>query len=795
MPMIKNKRREGVSHIALIVLMMTGVQAAPAAAQASATTDTDSQIADIIVTAQKRSERLSDIGMSITAATGEQLKTSGIRSIDDFARVDTSFSFGLSQSGTPTYTIRGVGYYDFALSAPPTVSAYVDQVPLAYSALTKGVTLDLERVEVLKGPQGTLFGQNSTGGAMNFIAAKPTSTLQAGIEASIGRFTAINVNGFISGPLTETLKARLAFNADAGGAWQKSYTRKDTLGDRRFQNVRLLLDWAPAERLSVSINLNGWRDRSDTQAGQLTGFPRPVALTNPTQNVPVDVQNAILNYPLAPRNARAADWGPADPRADEDFRQAAARIDYEISDQVTLTSVSSYSHYIRDSVFDIDGLALSNNTTSLDGKSRSFSQELRLSGKVLDTRLDWVIGGSYASDKTTDIQFVDLSVSSPSYSFVGVGAPHWNVIKNQSKSDVDTKALFGNLSYKLTGTLTAHGGVRYTHSSTDFEGCTFDTGDGLWAAGINAFQFVVKNFVLPNATPFVPVLPGGCATFDAGFTPGLVVDQLKQDNISWRAGLDWKVTPDTLFYANVSKGYKAGAFPTSALLSAVAAAPVVQESVVAYEAGVKAYLLDRSLQIDAAYFHYDYRNKQVNGVVPEPVIFGALFGLINVPKSKVDGFELSTRWRVAQGLTLRGAVTYLDTRVIGDFINVDRIGSTANFKGESFPYSPKWSAQAGANYEWPVSEAASAYVGADYSYRSGTRNNFGNLSFERIRGYGLLDLRAGLRSADDSWSAEIWGRNVTNSYYWTDATYVTDTSYRRTGMPVTYGLRIGYRFR
>ncbi|ARR55926.1 TonB dependent receptor [Rhizorhabdus wittichii DC-6] len=796
---VDHRSRLGVAiSIGAMVAAITAVPAAAQTAGASggAVPATDAAgIGEIIVTAQKRSERLSDVGMSITARTGDQLKTSGVTSINDFAKVDTSFSFGLSQSGTPVYTIRGVGYYDFALAAPPTVSTYVDQVPLAFSALTKGVTLDLERVEVLKGPQGTLFGQNSTGGAINFIAAKPTSTFQAGMEASIGRFTAINVNGFVSGPLSDTLRARLAFSADAGGAWQKSYTRDDTLGDRRFQTARLLLDWDASDRLTIAINLNGWRDRSDTQAGQLTGFPRPSALTDPSANVPVAVRDAIFNSPLSPRNPRAADWGPIDPRADERFYQASLRADYEISDEVVLTSISSYSDFRTDSFYDIDGLAIQNQSTRLDGDSKSFSQELRLGGKALDDRLDWVAGGNYASDKTHDGQFVDLTISAPAYAFVGAGGPPWQVIRNQSNTDIDTYAAFANLSYKLADQLTIHGGARYTKSRNRFEGCTYDVGDGIWAAGTNALQFVVKNFILQDPASFAPIGPGGCSTFDANFTPGLVRRKLTEDNVSWRAGVDWKPMSDVLLYANVSKGYKAGAFQTSAFLSTVATAPVSQESVMAYEAGFKAFLLDRAVQIDGAYFHYDYRDKQVNGAVPEPIVFGTLFGLINVPKSKLDGFELSSLWRPAEGLTVRANVTYLDSRVVGDFVNVNRVGSASNFEGEAFPFTPKWSTLLGFQYERPVSDATVAYVGADYTYRSSTQNGFGSLDFERIRGYGLLDLRAGIRSADNSWTAEIWGRNVTNTYYWNDATYVTDTSYRRAGMPVAYGLRINYRFR
>jgi len=786
------------SHTALaLVLCAFG---ASAQAQEAATSDdapaesTQSGIEDIVVTAQRRSERVSDIGMSITAVSGDELAEGGIRSLDDFARIDPSFSFGASQSGTPTYTIRGVGYYDFALSAPPTVSVYVDEVPLAYSALTRGVILDLERVEILKGPQGTLYGQNSTGGAINFIAARPTETLEAGLEASFGRFSQVNVNGFISGPVSDTLRARLAFTTDQGGNWQRSHTRDESHGEKRFVAGRLLLDWTPTSDLTVRFNLNAWRDRSDTQVGQLSGFPRPTALTDPANNVPPPVQDAILDYPLAPRNARAADWGPYDPRAEEDFYQGSVRIDYDVSNAVSLTSITAHSEYERGSIFDIDGMALSNNTTILDDDSRSFFQEARLAGLAVDTRLNWVFGASYASDLTTENQFVDLTDSAPAYSFVSAGGPPWRIIRNVNRSDVETFAVFGNLSFAITDALTANAGARYTNSQTRFEGCTYDTGDGLWAAGNNALQFVLKNFVLPDPAPFVPVLPGGCATFDETFTPALVLDELDEDNISWRAGLDWRPVQDVLVYATVSRGYKAGAFPTSAFLSAVAASPVVQESVLAYELGFKTFWLDRRLQLNGAVFHYDYTNKQINGVVPEPIVFGALFGLINVPKSEVDGFELSAVVRPLQGLSLRGDVTYIDTRVIGDFVNVNRLGSSTNFRGEPFPYTPKWSFLAGASYEWAALAGIMAYAGADFSYRSSTQNGFGGLPFEFIPSYELLDLRVGVRADDERWFAEIWGRNVTNSYYWHDATYVVDTSYRRTGMPVTYGIRAGLRF-
>src|SRR5690606_21149030 len=143
---------------------------------------------------------------------------------------------------------------------------YVDQVPLPFSLMTQGAPLDLERVEVLKGPQGTLFGTNNTGGAINYIAAKPTHELAAGGSATYERFNKATVKGYVSGPITDTLRARVAAQGVTGGAWQRSLTRDEELGDSRQIMGRLLLDWTPTDRLRVAVNLNGFRDRSDTQA-------------------------------------------------------------------------------------------------------------------------------------------------------------------------------------------------------------------------------------------------------------------------------------------------------------------------------------------------------------------------------------------------------------------------------------------------------------------------------------------------------------------------------------------------
>jgi len=745
---------------------------------------------EIVVTAEKREQKLSDVGMSITAVTGDALKTLGVVSIDDFAKVDPSFTYSQSESGTPTFTIRGVGYNNFALASPPAVSAYVDEVPFAYSSLAKGADMDLERVEILKGPQGTLFGQNSTAGAINFIAAKPTSEFSAGLEGSSARFGATNVNGFISGPVSGSLRLRFAYDAQSGGDWQKSYTRNDTLGDRRLQRARFLADWTPTENLAVRVNLNGWRDRSDTQGAQYAGIPADYATLN--GNLPIKAY--LESYPLAPGNPRAADWDPDNSlKVDEDFYQASVRVDYDMLPSLRITSLSAYSSFAGGTDFGYDGVNPTNFGVRTDGYVHSVSEELRLSGKITDTRLRWLLGVDYVSDKVKDIQYLDFSHDGINNAFGGFGGPLVSGVTNITHNDVLTRAAFFNVGYELSSDLTASAGARYTASRTTLTGCTYDPGDGTWADGINALQAFFKGLQGAAAVPFVAVLPGGCATLDDTVTPGLVHSVLDEHNTSWRAGLDWKATSDILIYANASKGSKAGGFPTATNLKSTGFSPAVQESLFATEIGFKTSWFQHSLNVTGAYFHYSYKNKQVQGQIPDP-LFGAAPAIVNVPHSKIDGAELSFEWRPADGLTLNAAGVYLDSKVTADFYNIDRSSDLIDYKGLAFPLTPKWGYLAGTNYQWSLAANLNAYVGANYTYQGSTHQGFGNLPYEYIKSYGLLDLRAGVKSLGRSWYAELYGTNVTNTYYWNTAGQDGDTFFRLAGKPALFGIRGGYRF-
>ena len=763
----------------------TGTAAAQEAAQAApaeavtetpteAATDEGAMMGDIVVTAQRRSESINSVPMSITAATASQLSDRGVASIADIGKISPGLTYTQTAYATPVFTLRGIGFNENTLAAAPNVAVYVDEVPLPFPSMTSGALLDPQRVEVLKGPQGLLYGQNSTGGAINFIAAKPGDHFQAGLTTSIERFGLFQADGFMGGPMSDTLGVRISASTAQGGAWQRSYTRDDSLGNQNTFKGRILFDWKPSDSVRFTLNANGWTDQSDTQAGQK--FASRAA--NPARVVP-----GVINYPNAPADARAADWTPGREFArDNRFWQFSLRGDIDISSNVTLTSISAYSNYKHEIATDTDATAFDNFDAFIHGDIKSAYQEVRLVGDTAP--LKWIVGANYANDKVYEYQLYDFG--SGSTRFIG-GAPNVEEIATYSRQKIETVAAFGQVTYEITPTLKAEAGARYTNTSRDFRGCTADSGNNLLTAGGVALQRIFN----PNVAP-TPIAPGGCVTMNAQFKPGLITGELNEDNVSWRGGLTWTPASGSLLYANVSRGYKQGSFPTLNAFFAAQYEPAKQEKLTAYEIGFKQSLFGRAVQINGAGFYYDYGDKQIRGRQLDPVA-GSLVKLLNIPHSRAVGGELSTTIRPVDGLTLSAQGTYIDTK-IRDYTFYNNFGVIEDFSGDPYPFTSKFSGNADAEYKLPISETAQLFIGGTATWQTDQRSALGDATFWDIPGYTLFDLRAGVESRDGRWKAMGFVRNVGDKYYWYNALYSLDTFFRLAGRPRTFGLSLSYRY-
>jgi outer membrane receptor protein involved in Fe transport len=763
-----------------MVAALAGVSAL--ALFASAAQAEDATVEELVVTAQKREQAINAVPMSITALTNEQMKEKGVDQVSDLARVIPGFFYTQTRVGTPIYSMRGVGFADFAIAGRPTVSIYHDEAPVPFAVETVGYGFDLSRIEVLKGPQGILFGTNSTGGAVNMIANRPTAAFKAGIEAGVGNFGATRMGGYVSGPVNDQMRFRVSMLNTQDSGWQTNYRTGEKMAAQNLSLGRVLFDWLPNDRLTVRLGVNGYIDRSEPQAPQL------VEVFNLTS--PFAAQVGLPTLTLPPSDSRAADWtSPMDYHRDNKFLQGNLRADYAINDQLMLTSLTSFSHFNEDQTVDIDGTPIVGLEQHTFGKIDSFFQEVRLHGNLTD-RVDFVVGANFATDQTHENNF-DRIQSTGSYSFVSLGLTQYKAFRLQNDQDMKTYAAFANVDFNVTDALKLSAGARYTRADNDFGGCSADAGDGITAAVYTGYSRILRGRIglapLPN-----PILPGGCFTMDEQYVPMFVHKNLNEDNVAWRLGADWTIRPDTMVYANVSQGYKAGGFSSLSATTQSQYDPAVQEKLMAYEAGFKIRVLP-TLQVNGAIYRYDYDNKQVLGIVPDPALT-RLLKLINIPKSHVDGAELQVGWYPIEGLTLSANSSYVDSEIDGAFIAYNPLAVLTNFGGEPFPHTPKWQHQFDVGYKWPVAQHYAAFVGGSYYVTSSTNTELGRLPRLAKPGYFLLDLRAGLEGIDKNWKLMGWVRNATDEQYWTYAARTGDVYNRMMGKPRTFGVTLTYDF-
>lgn len=848
-------------HIVSCAAFVAATLAATAAQAQDKAADAPVVLKEIVVTAMKHKENINSVGLTVQAATGNTLQDIGVEGPKNLGKLVPGFTYTQSMYSTPVYTLRGVGLYDTTWVGVPAVAVYTDEIPRDFAVMSDALDLDINRVEVIPGPQGTVFGQSSTGGAIDYILNKPTPQFESGVDLSYERFDRQSTSGFISGPITDTLRARLAVKSVEGGAWQYSYSRpRDELGNKRLLEGRLTLDWTPADRFSAETTFTAVRDRSDPQAPQFGGSLYNVysasalaaadanqatrnpygvvnnalyaALTSPgspaydstylaNQTTLVTRMNdtnpenaaaatgaqALLGTPLMYGNARVAEWTPGRlGPADNSYFQGTIDLKYEITDELTLTSLSAFAHQKLDYAQDLSGTVAEAPNVPLFGDINVFNQELRLNGAM--RRINWIAGLDFEkadSDQNNDFELSDYSGNQP----FGSALPPISFTANDFSETLKSYAAFANSEYKITDHLSATAGVRYTQNDERAKYCYNDpASDSIQGTALtfDALQDAFSGQVLP------PILPGQCFPIGAGnlgttfgkSTLIPVTGTLDQSNTSWRGGLDYKFGQGTLLYATVSQGFKAGEFSDIGASSTSQYVPAKQEKLLAYEAGVKAPLFERRVQWDSAAFYYDYTDKQLNANIQDS-IYGLLTEMINIPKSYVWGLQTEFLAEPLPGLRLSLNGTYLRSAVSGDFSETtsgeavyNAEGYTGNFKASELPYTPRWTANGDAEYEWNSRGTWDPFAGANVLFQGRENATFQNAVLKapdfEIGSYATLDVRAGLRSTDDKWQVEVYGRNVLNRYYLTTITSYLDTRIHFTGMPAVYGVDIRINF-
>lgn len=788
------------------------------------------ELEEIVVTAQKHAESVNDVGITVNAFSGESIRALGVTTAEDIA----AFTPGLTvnspgATGVPVYTIRGVGFQDITTTSSSTVGLYFDEVAIPYTVMSRGALFDVERVEVLKGPQGDLYGRNTTAGQINYISNKPTEEFEAGFTASYGRFDVLDIEGYVSGGLSDTVQGRLALKTtQSSEGWQQSLTRPgDELGEKDMLAARALLNIDINDQASLLLNFHMVDDQSDNQAqtgydGTVVGLGEFGAPYSPLNDyrLPGGANEGETPPWYSLGDNRAADWtnrwtNPVTgethnlrPARDNQLEGVSAKLEWQL-DTVTLTSITAYDKFERLEANDVDGGPFSVqeniNGTDLD----VFSQELRLSAS--SDELLWIAGLYYSKDEADE--FYNFFMAD---SIFGDGSAAWGLstpfavfpirrLHTKYQQETESRAIFGHVEYNLTEALRFTVGVRYTEEERDWSGCTFDAGDG----GLAGFWNGAIGATLPL---------GACGTLDdtAG-APTNIANVIGTPNVNdafhpfktdistekWmgKLGVDYAVSNDLLVYATLANGFKSGGFNGNNSNTTTQLEPYEPEELTSLELGIKATLLDNTMQVNAAVFHYDYKDKQES---ERAITFvGAIGGLGNVDESEIQGAELDLQWAPTDALTVNLGVAYLDTEikkwvtpVSGDFdfatgsaINVVRVDAS----GSGLPQAPRWSYNALLSYEKPLTEGLVLHLGADINFTDETPDPV--RAQNSLDDYTLMNARIGVGDPDDQWRVMLWARNLTDEYYYTGAFGGTNGGYARSvGMPRTYGITLDYSF-
>lgn len=705
---------------------------------------------EIMVTAQRRSQDLRDVPIAVSAYSADEMRKLQIQQPMDLSIQTLGLLTKQSFNGATSVELflRGVGLSDFSATSLPAVGVYVDEVVRPSPAMLGFPLHDMERIEVLKGPQGTLYGRNSPAGAVNFVTRKPTEEFDAYVRGSVSRWSTAEIEGAVGGGLAEGLAGRVSVfqrSSSSDGYYTNRFDNNNEVGEISLSSIRGQLQWEPSTDLTVNLAVHWFREDSDTGIPEIVSARdplNPAVLCDPIKQG-VRSEGACVN-PLGYFDADADPYvgSSSAPGLNEtDSTTASLTINWDL-DAVTLTSISSFQDFKRDQRYDVDGSPFLIGDVYTGDDINVYTQELRLTSNN-EGRLDWILGAFYSKDEIDFIQHIFLD------DLLGF------TTTNGGRQDTESMAGFAHVEYEITEMFALSGGIRYTHEKKK------------WVGGSYLGFFETMTEAEQSGLQFagIPIQPGGNLS---GALPGGPLDfpsTLKENEIDGRITLEVRPAEDVLLYAGFSKGFKSGGYPSAVLFDQRQQEPFGAEKLYAYEAGFKATVLEGSMQITGAAFYYDYQDWQANFTVS-----GELNSrLQNAGDVEIKGLEGEVNWMPIEGLTLRSGVIWMTNKIKNSAVLQENLltGAFESINGNRIPNAPKFSANGLVRYEMPVANSLMAGLQMDYKYVGGHYLEVNNREFLHEDGYLLLNARVSLFSDSDSWELALAMRNLTNRTFYT----------------------------
>jgi outer membrane receptor protein involved in Fe transport len=751
---------------------------------------------EIVVTARKREQSVQEVPLSISAFDEESYRDLTRGTLDGLAAQVTNLQAYGTNSFLQSVHIRGIGLNEFQGQYDSPVAQHVDEVYFSKPWMVARRQYDIARVEVLKGPQGTLFGRNTTGGALNYYTQAPSQDFDAGVELGFDEHERYRLSGMLNGALTEQLSGRVAFNTEFGdGGPQDNLFTQDEHGKPDLYDLRAQLLWE-GDALDIRLLVHGGRDQSEKVAWKgpgifvddLTPFNYcPQALTGEVYTTP-SLCSKFSGFAAAggqpegefePEDAYTVNQNTP-PRVDDTFYGGYLRIDYDLGGS-QLTSITAAEYFERIHREDSQSDIFDATSTHYYNEMNQFTQELRLSGDIGD-RSRYVAGLFYERDDLDQVDGSDLSEQPLSF----IPPAFADQFFAQFNQKLETAAAFANLEFELTDALTLDAGARYTHDKTEVEDVLLGIGN-LPQTGKEKFvtPCLITTFTTAD-NPGAPVGSPACP-FLGPFAP-LFADERTDEDFSWLLGLEWKAARDVLLYANLTTGYRAGGY---SLPFAGAATTFDPEEIFAQEVGIKSRWLDGQLQFNAAVFHFEYDDVQVNVDDPDSPLVPITR---NIGKQENFGAELDVEWAPTEHWLIKQGLGWLDA----EYKDTDRVVTTyagqIPLEGKEPVNSPRLTYNGVIQYYRPVFAAWNATLGFDYRWVDERYLEATNQPFDQVDDYWVANGRAAVASPDGRWEVAVYGTNLFDEEY---ITYINNISFFALaifGEQRTFGATVAYRF-
>ena len=672
------------------------------------------QIEEVVVTATRRDESQQTVPISITALSSETLAAARVEGVKDLGFVTP----GLNMNGRSNVWIpyiRGIGAQDTSGGQEASVSIYIDGVYMSSPHAGALSFNNVERVEVLKGPQGTLFGRNSTGGLINVITRDPGHAMEVFGKLGIGDYEAYNAQLYVGGPITDTVSADIALNyADQNEAYGRNvFTGRDIATDKD-QGVRTKWIWEPGDSTKLTWTAD-WQQHDTGQGDNRALMPGSVGSDGTVHAG--GFQDVNMNF-------------PSDGETDGWVKNYGTMLKVQHSfDAVDFVSISAYREIKQFNEFDNDGLPSSVvEAIQKENQTKTFTQEFQLLSGDDDSQFSWIVGAFFLDDKSGYEDPLGLNIRGDQVTGPGTGFLNVSFIDPIKTTSI---ALFAEGTYNLTDSARVTLGGRYTQDKKE--------------------------------------LGGRSVVFVNGADVGLAADALSPYDFdetwsepTYKLSFEYDVTDDAMLYASYNRGFRSGSYNTVG----VTGVPVDPELIDAYEIGLKSEWLDNRLRLNGAAFYYDFTDLQV------VISRGSSTDLLNAGKAEIYGLDMELQASVTDNLTLRAGAAFLDTEYTefetGTLCST-RLpdGHTVNTppcspKGNELVRSPDTTFNLGLMYRRPVDFG---FIGGSFDYKW-TDDFFWEIDNRLVEpSYGLLNGQLFWQTPDERWGVSVWGRNITDEEY------------------------------